>query len=331
MWCDFRSETSALHPSSRRPPQVVRATIQEAFPDHAVLGEESVGSGSSASAAALESFLSQEWLWIVDPIDGTTNFVHGIPASVVSIGVAHQGTMVAGVVLDPFREELFSATAGGGAHCNGEPITVSAAEKGLAQAVLAFGTGHEAEMAQTMCAGAGAVSPHCRSVRSFGSAALHLSWVACGRLTVRGEAPRAASARHAVHPFLLLRRVSGSWTCPRGMSARGGCWWWRPAGKSQTLVGSRTRCAPETWWPPLEWGTSTAGCWSLLSRQAHTSCHLQRATCCFHPKPRSDHDRSEAAHRASRQKPSAMHSITEDSDAVLSMQGGCAPLKSLGV
>ncbi|CAE7626315.1 IMP3 [Symbiodinium sp. KB8] len=162
---------------------VVRATIQEAFPDHAVLGEESVGSGSSASAAALESFLSQEWLWIVDPIDGTTNFVHGIPASVVSIGVAHQGTMVAGVVLDPFREELFSATAGGGAHCNGEPITVSAAEKGLAQAVLAFGTGHEAEMAQTMCAGAGAVSPHCRSVRSFGSAALHLSWVACGRLT----------------------------------------------------------------------------------------------------------------------------------------------------
>ena len=77
--------------------QVIKATISAAFPEHSVLGEESVPSGSAASAAALESFLSKEWLWIVDPIDGTTNFVHGMPASVVSIGVAHNGK----VCVDP--------------------------------------------------------------------------------------------------------------------------------------------------------------------------------------------------------------------------------------
>jgi myo-inositol-1(or 4)-monophosphatase len=71
--------------------QVIKAIVMEQFPEHSILGEESVPSGSAASAAALESFLSKEWLWIVDPIDGTTNFVHGMPASVVSIGVAHNG------------------------------------------------------------------------------------------------------------------------------------------------------------------------------------------------------------------------------------------------
>jgi len=84
---------------------------------HYILGEESVPPGMEASAAALAELLSPggaEWLWVVDPIDGTTNFVHGMPLSAISIGVAYRGEVVVAVIMDPFAGEIFSAVKGGG-------------------------------------------------------------------------------------------------------------------------------------------------------------------------------------------------------------------------
>lgn len=100
----------------------IEAVVKDAFGEpgsggrgHHFLGEESVAAGSEASASALAGVLRSEWLWVVDPIDGTTNFVHGVPLSVVSIGVAYEGEMAVGVIYDPFRDELFAASRGAGA------------------------------------------------------------------------------------------------------------------------------------------------------------------------------------------------------------------------
>lgn len=119
---------------------------------------------------------------VVDPIDGTTNFVHGIPCSVVSIAIAHRGVVVVGCILDPYRNELFTAIRGQGAKKNGEPMRVSA-ETDLKRALFGFGTHTLKTVRETMLRGVAAVGDVSRGVRSFGSAALHLSWVACGRLT----------------------------------------------------------------------------------------------------------------------------------------------------
>lgn len=97
----------------------IEACVRDAFGPageggHQFLGEESVAAGSDASATALADLVGSEWLWVVDPIDGTTNFVHGVPLSVVSIGVAHRGRLAVGVILDPYRSELFAAVTGRG-------------------------------------------------------------------------------------------------------------------------------------------------------------------------------------------------------------------------
>ena len=92
--------------------EMVEKAISTAFPTHAFLGEEDVAPGSAASSAALEKALQEDWLWICDPIDGTTNFVHGRPASVVSITAAYQGTVVVGVIYDPYRGRMFQCEAG---------------------------------------------------------------------------------------------------------------------------------------------------------------------------------------------------------------------------
>jgi myo-inositol-1(or 4)-monophosphatase len=120
---------------------------------------------------------------IVDPIDGTTNFVHSVPLSVVSIGVAHRGELVAGVIYEPYRDELFSAMRGGGAHLNGRPIHVSVRETKLSESYLYFGTHSTARVREPMLKAVGHMASRVRAVRSLGSAAIHLAWIAAGRGT----------------------------------------------------------------------------------------------------------------------------------------------------
>lgn len=149
----------------------VIAILSRAFPDHAILAEE--GGGNSRPSAHR---------WIIDPLDGTTNFAHGYPQFCVSIGYERRGKMELGVVYDACRKEMFVARRGGGATLNGAPIAVSANRR-LNQALL--GTGFPYDRAQRRrfyLAFWEAMMPRVHGIRRTGAAALDLTWVACGRL-----------------------------------------------------------------------------------------------------------------------------------------------------
>jgi myo-inositol-1(or 4)-monophosphatase len=184
------------------------------FPDHRILGEEDVAPGASASAEALEKARMAEYLWIIDPIDGTTNFIHAFPFCGVSIAVAHRGEVVAGVVYDPIREELFRAVRGKGATCNGQPLHVSA-EKRLEQALLAGGFAGDPDGARKAnLRGLLSLVPHVRSIRTAGSAALHLAYVAAGRLSGFWEID--LNAWDLAAGCLLVEEAGGQVTDTRG-------------------------------------------------------------------------------------------------------------------
>lgn len=159
------------------------------FPTHDFLGEEDVPPGRDASAAAIEAKLANcasGWLWIVDPIDGTTNFVHGMPLSMPSIAATYQGEVMIGVIYDPHRDELFTATRGGGSFLNGNPIHVGL-QSTLGDAVVAMGSPPAEESMAMSLRGVQALMPKVRTIRMIGSAALMLAWVANGRLTAYWE------------------------------------------------------------------------------------------------------------------------------------------------
>ena len=158
--------------------QRIEQRLMAEFPKSSFLGEESVAPGAAAAERAV-SDADQALLWVVDPIDGTLNFIQGIPLCVVSIGLVVEGAPALGVIYDPVRDEMFSAQ-GGRATLNGQPMRVSG-EPRLANAVLASGLPNgvyrERNVEQIRRFG-----NHARNVRALGSAALALAYVACGRL-----------------------------------------------------------------------------------------------------------------------------------------------------
>ncbi|PWI58975.1 inositol monophosphatase family protein [Sulfoacidibacillus thermotolerans] len=153
--------------------------LQKEYPTSVLLGEESVPPGAAAATLAVQQ-VERDLLWVVDPIDGTLNFIRGLPACTVSIGLMVESVGRVGVIYDPMRDEMFSAIRGQGAYCNGRPMRVST-EADLSSSVLASGfptgayRGRNAEQIRRF-------GYHVRNVRAFGSAALHLAYVAAGRL-----------------------------------------------------------------------------------------------------------------------------------------------------
>jgi myo-inositol-1(or 4)-monophosphatase len=149
----------------------VIAIIRRAFPDQAILAEES---GASEQQSRHR--------WIIDPLDGTTNFAHGFPAFCVSIAYEHRGRVQLGVVLDALRKELFTARRGKGARLNDKPMRVSEANT-LATALLATGFPYDRrERRRFYLAFCEDMMTRVEGVRRAGSAALDLASVACGRL-----------------------------------------------------------------------------------------------------------------------------------------------------
>jgi myo-inositol-1(or 4)-monophosphatase len=151
--------------------QAIIEVVKKAYPDHGFLAEESGRSGSDA-----------ETVWIIDPLDGTTNFIHGFPQYCVSIGVQHRGSLSHAVVFDPNRNELFTASKGVGAFLNDRRIRVSKCIR-LKEALVGTGfpfkelgrlTLYSRQLRHMMEGTAG--------VRRAGAAALDLAYVACGRL-----------------------------------------------------------------------------------------------------------------------------------------------------
>ncbi|RUS46581.1 inositol monophosphatase [Cohnella sp. AR92] len=163
--------------------RLIRNLIGTHFPTHSFLGEEGVEPGPEASAQALERMSDAEYLWIVDPIDGTTNYVHGFPFFSVSIALAYRGQVIVGVVYDPSRDELFVAERGKGAYVHGKRMSVSK-EPALRQSLVATGlpADHEASLPRNLKQ-IQALAPQVRNLRVAGSAALHMAYVAAGRLS----------------------------------------------------------------------------------------------------------------------------------------------------
>jgi len=144
--------------------------LRKAYPDHAILAEESGADGSS------------EYQWVIDPLDGTTNFIHGFPQYAVSIALRHSGVLEQAVVYDPGRNELFTATRGRGAFVNDRRIRVSKRTK-LADALI--GTGFPFRSFEHIDEYVGmfkSVTEHTAGIRRPGAAALDLAYVAAGRL-----------------------------------------------------------------------------------------------------------------------------------------------------
>ena len=183
--------------ADRRAEEIIRAELERARPDYGFLMEES---GETRGR-------DPQHRWIVDPLDGTTNFLHGIPQFAISIALERQGRLSAGLVYNPITDELFTAERGGGAFLNDRRLRV-ATRSNLADAVIGTGmpfmghgerTRYMNELAHLMPAVAG--------VRRFGSAALDLAWVAAGRFD--GFWERGLSAWDMAAGVLLIREAGG--------------------------------------------------------------------------------------------------------------------------
>ena len=145
--------------------------IKKAYPSHGIIAEESGNQDGD------------EFTWIIDPIDGTRNFMHGYPHFAVSIAIMHKNKIEHGVIYDPIRQELFSATRGKGAHLNDHRIRVSS-RKRLEESLLGTGFAfrHSATDHTLPAEILSAIVPVCGDLRRAGAATLDLAYVACGRL-----------------------------------------------------------------------------------------------------------------------------------------------------
>ncbi len=160
--------TEADHASQ----ETVRRTVLAAFPEHDFLGEEDAPGGSRRPEA--------QYRWILDPLDGTTNYVHQVPHFCVSLALARGGEVVCGAIYDPLLKECFTAEQGKGAFCNGRPIRTSGVQR-LEQALAAVGFPAvvRPDCPDLRLFAEAAVA--CQAMRRMGSAALNLAYVACGR------------------------------------------------------------------------------------------------------------------------------------------------------
>ena len=160
--------------------ELIAGRIRDAFPEHRFIGEE----GARGDVEHADSPFG----WIVDPLDGTTNYAHGYPHFAVSIGLEHAGTPVLGVVYDPMRDEMFVGERGKGAMLNDMPIHVSDQDD-LLQSLLATGFPYDPHGRAEAEAFWSAFLFRTQGVRRDGAAALNLCWVAAGRLDGFYERP----------------------------------------------------------------------------------------------------------------------------------------------
>jgi myo-inositol-1(or 4)-monophosphatase len=165
------SSTDVVTAKDKATERLIVGRLREARPGDAVLGEEGGAQGRAASGVR----------WLVDPIDGTVNYLYGIPQYAVSLAAEVDGEIVAGVVFDPAKDELYAATRGGGASCNGRRIACSDAAQ-LATALVATGFSYDADRRARQAALLGRLLPTVRDIRRMGAASLDLCAVACGRV-----------------------------------------------------------------------------------------------------------------------------------------------------
>jgi myo-inositol-1(or 4)-monophosphatase len=157
--------------ADRASEEIILGAIRREFPDHDILTEETRTEKTGSP-----------WLWVVDPLDGTVNFAHGIPIFCVSIALMHNATLLAGMVYDPTRAEKFQAVRNEGAYLNGNSIRVSRADR-LNKSMVATGFPYDrAYSPVNNVAEFSKVVTRVAGIRRGGSAALDLAYLSCGRL-----------------------------------------------------------------------------------------------------------------------------------------------------
>jgi myo-inositol-1(or 4)-monophosphatase len=168
---DYKGVGNPVTVADRKSEAAILEIIHQYRPDDEVLAEEGGGAQTRSGRR-----------WVIDPLDGTVNFVHGIPQCAVSVAVEDDLGSLAGVVIDPFRGEEFAAQRGRGAHLDGDPIRVSPQDD-IGQALLCTGFAYDRHLHSRVLAEAVAAAIGiAQDVRRLGAAALDLAWVACGRL-----------------------------------------------------------------------------------------------------------------------------------------------------
>lgn len=199
----FGQDTNLVTEMDKGSEALIIDMIRKTYPKHGILGEESGGSAADA-----------ETVWIIDPLDGTTNFTHGLPLFCVSIGVQHKGELVAGAVYDPNLNEMFTAEKGGGAYLNGQKLKVSSAES-LRQSLLVTGFPYNIrDNPYNAVQHFTAFLMEAQAVRRLGSAALDLCYVGAGRFDAFWEV--ALQAWDMAAGILIVSEAGGVVTDFRG-------------------------------------------------------------------------------------------------------------------
>jgi myo-inositol-1(or 4)-monophosphatase len=169
---DYKGAIDLVTTIDRETERKIVEVLQRNFPDHAILAEEETDLRGD----------NNEYRWIIDPLDGTTNFAHGYPQVSISVGLEQSGRLILGLVYDPLRRECFRAVKGQGATLNGSPIQISTVNE-LDKALLATGFPYDRrEKADYYLSFFKAFLTRCQGIRRNGSAALDLCYVACGRI-----------------------------------------------------------------------------------------------------------------------------------------------------
>jgi myo-inositol-1(or 4)-monophosphatase len=200
---EFKGDANPVTEVDRASEEQILAVIRHHHPDDRVMAEEGGGTGDEG-----------ERLWLIDPLDGTVNFLHALAHVAVSVALWVEGSPVVGVVIDPLRREEFTAQAGGGAFNGANPILVSS-QPALAHSLIATGFPYDRNLhAEAYAANLAGVLAKAQGIRRFGSAALDLAWVACGRYEGYWE--------YGINPWdtgagiLLVTEAGGRVTNPGG-------------------------------------------------------------------------------------------------------------------
>jgi myo-inositol-1(or 4)-monophosphatase len=181
---EYKGDVDLVTEADRASEKLIVDRLNKLFPEHGVYGEEGT-----------RSQIESEYRWYIDPLDGTTNFAHGFPAFCVSMGLERRppslapdedGELVAGIIYDPLRDELFSAEKGKGAYLNGEPIHASKTAH-LAESLLATGFPSRKRHDNPNIHFYQEFTLRSHGVRRAGSAALDLAYTACGRIDAYWE------------------------------------------------------------------------------------------------------------------------------------------------
>lgn len=171
------SPTDLVSEADRASEAHIVSELQKARPDDAIMGEEGASYPGTSGIS-----------WVADPLDGTINFLFRIPAYSVSLAAQYEGRSVVGVVVDPSRNEIWSAALGQGAWCNGSPCQGATGRSDVSTALVATGFGYKHEQRARQASILPRLLPAVRDIRRFGSAAIDLCWVADGRIDAYYEA-----------------------------------------------------------------------------------------------------------------------------------------------